>query len=159
MMTASPTTVAPRDSSSCFNSTSFFPVRRMSSTITTCSPGCSKWPSRSAPVPRSPAPPSSSVGMMCIVPLSIRPTAGQHPGNGLQQNLPVQRQRPVVDVLHVHFHPGLEIHVVPPRDGPQTREPRAPAQPPPLPTLVLLHLPRHRETRPHTPHIPAQHLP
>src|SRR5260370_7845384 len=103
-----------------------------------CSPlGYSKWPSRSAPVSRSTATTSSCVGMMCIVSLSIRPTAGQHPGNGLQQNLPVQRQRPVVDVLHVHLHPGLEIHLLPPRDAPQTPHPRPHPPPPPLPTLLL----------------------
>src|ERR1035441_433998 len=93
-----------------------------------CSPlGYSKWPTRNAPVSRSTVTTSSCVGMMCIrLPLSaqvrarpkasIRPVAGEHAGDGTQQNLPVQRQGPVIDVLHVELHPSLEIHVVAPRD-------------------------------------------
>ena len=49
---------------------------------------------------------------------SVGPVAGEHAGDGLQQDLPIQRQRPVVDVLHVQLHPTIEIDVVPARNGP-----------------------------------------
>src|ERR1035438_3825057 len=43
---------------------------------------------------------------------SVGPVAGKYAGDGLQQDLPIERQRPIVDVLHVQFHPSIEIDVV-----------------------------------------------
>jgi hypothetical protein len=44
--------------------------------------------------------------------VSVGSVAGKHAGDGLQQDLPIERQRPIVDVLHVQLHPSVEIDVV-----------------------------------------------
>src|SRR5437870_65633 len=87
-----------------------------------CSPfGYSKWPSRRAPVSRSSATVSSCVGIRCISSL-IGPPSGENSRNRAQQDFPVQSKRPVIDVLHVHLHPGFEVDIVAAGDRPQTRE-------------------------------------
>src|SRR4026208_1459778 len=88
-----------------------------------CAPfGYSKCPSRSAPVSRSTRTTSSEVGIRCIA-LSMRSCAGKNFGKRQQQNLPVEDQRPVVDILHVQFHPCFEVYAVPARERPQACEP------------------------------------
>src|SRR5260370_12301037 len=129
--------------------------------------GYSKWPSRSAPVSRSAPTTSSSVGMMCMVsslaalscPSSVGPAPRKHVRDAAQNDLPVQRQRPVIDVLHVHLHPALEIHLVAAGTDPQAGQAPAHAQPPPLPGLVTVHLARHGGTRAYQRHVAAQHIP
>src|SRR6185295_8417057 len=100
----------------------------------------SKCPSRKPPVLRSSATTSSWVGTSCIE-FGLRSVraAAQHLGNGPQKNLPIERQRPVVNVLHVELHPCLKIDVVPAAHCPQARQARAHTQPPALPALILFH--------------------
>src|SRR5262249_31595446 len=121
----------------------------------------SKWPMRNAPVSRSTSTTSSWVGMRCIMssPSSMSAAAGEHPRNGSQQDLPVERERPVVDVLHVHLHPGIEVELVAAGYGPESGQTRAHTQPPPLPSLVVFDLAGDRGPRAHQRHIAAQHVP
>src|SRR5581483_7591076 len=102
-------------------------------------PEYSKWPSRRAPVSRSTDTTSSWVGIRCMSnPWSVGSPAGQHTRNGAHQNLPIESQRPIINVLHIHLHPGFEIELVAPGDCPQASEPGTHPQAPPLPALVLL---------------------
>src|SRR5579864_554697 len=105
-------------------------------------PGYSKCPSRSPPVCRRSATTSCCVGTSSIERCLnlVRAPANQDRGNGPQNNFPVQRERPVVDVLHVEFHPGLEVDFVAPADGPQACHARPHPQTAALPPLILFHL-------------------
>src|ERR1017187_8868476 len=114
-----------------------------------CSPlGYSKWPLRKAPVSRRTRTTSSCVGNRCMLPsrlptsdfclltsdfcllssvfcllssaFSVRPVPGKDAGNGAQNDFPIQRQRPVIDVLHIHAHPGLEVQIIAAGHRPQT---------------------------------------
>src|SRR5438270_13782162 len=116
-----------------------------------------KWPSRRAPVSRNTDTTSSWVGMMCM--FSVGSVSGEDAWDGAQQNLPVEREGPVVDVLHVHLHPGFEIHVVAARNGPQTRETGAHAETPPLPREVTLHFVGDGGPRSYQRHVAAQDVP
>src|ERR1017187_10400428 len=109
----------------------------------------SKCPSRRPPVRRSSATTSSWVGTRCISVFTfyscafafirgqissclVSASAAQHLRNGAEDNLPIERQRPTVDVLHIQFHPRLKIHGIAPAHGPQARQTRAHPQPPAL---------------------------
>src|SRR5689334_9047178 len=106
-----------------------------------CNPlGYSKCPSRSAPVSRSTRTTSSWVGVRCIGGGSVGSLSRKHARDGQQQYLPIERERPVVDVLHIHFHPRIEIQIVASGHGPQTGQAGTHAQPAALPALIMLHL-------------------
>ena len=51
--------------------------------------------------------------------------SAQNMRDSLEQDLPIEPKRPVVDILHVQPHPRLKIQGVPPGDCPQTRQSRA----------------------------------
>src|SRR5579872_1775819 len=89
----------------------------------------------------------------------ICPSPQKRPRNGPQQDLPIERQRPVVDILHVHLHPGLEIHTVPAGKGPQAGQPWAHPQTPALPALVLIHFTRNCRTWSYQRHVASQDIP
>src|ERR1700733_7257114 len=116
-------------------------------------PRFSKWPSRSPPVRRRSATMSSCVGTssMDIFDL-VRAPAAQHGGNRSQNDFPVQPERPIVDVLHIEFHPGLEIDLIAPADPPQARQTRPHPKPPALPPFILFHLGGDRRPRAHQRH-------
>lgn len=40
---------------------------------------------------------------------SIRSSTAEHPWNCAEQDIPVRRQRPSIDILHVHFHPASAV--------------------------------------------------
>src|SRR5277367_839269 len=135
--------------------------------------GYSKWPSRIAPVRRSRRTTSSWVGTRCMVSTLIigcarderrrrflvSALAGQDSRDGSQNNLPVQCERPVVDVLHVHLHPGLEVQRIPTLHRPQACQARTHAQAPPLPGLVELHFFGNRRARTHQRHVALEDVP
>src|SRR5882672_1246447 len=56
------------------------------------------------------------------------PPSGQYGGDGLQKDLHVQSQSPVVDVREVQLHPLVEVDVVAAGDLPQAGEAGADAQ-------------------------------
>src|SRR5260370_15863066 len=123
-----------------------------------CRPfGYSKWPSRSAPVSRSTRTTSSPVGNRCM--FSVCSFAGENARNSQQQNFPIEAKRPGIDILHVHFHPLFEIHIVAAGQRPEAGEPGPHAQPSSLPTLILFHLVRDRRTRAHQRHVAFEHVP
>src|SRR5512140_1927653 len=117
-------------------------------------PGYSKWPSRRPPVRRSSATTSSCVGTssISIVDL-VRAPPAEYGGNRSQNDFPVQSERPVVDVFHIEFHPGLEVDLVAPADGPQARQSGPHPEPPALPPLILFHLGRNGGTGTHQRHV------
>src|SRR5580698_6114078 len=81
----------------------------------------SKWPSRSAPVSRSTRTTSSCVGNRCMFRSSVflvRPVTDKYPGNGAQDDFPIERQRPIINVLHIQAHPRLEVQIVAAADRP-----------------------------------------
>jgi len=41
--------------------------------------------------------------------------SGEHARDRQQQYLPIQAQRPIINVLHIHAHPGIEIELIAPR--------------------------------------------
>src|SRR5882757_486548 len=88
-------------------------------------PGYSKWPSRKPPVRRRRATTSSCVGTSSIsffVNL-VRAPAAEDGRNRSQNYFPIQAERPVVVILHVEFHPGLEVHRIASVDGPEAGQP------------------------------------
>src|SRR5947208_3252307 len=54
-----------------------------------------------------------------------RSQALEHCGNGFQQNLQIEPERPLIDILHVELHPFLELNVAPPVYLPQAGDPRS----------------------------------
>src|ERR1700739_1710687 len=90
---------------------------------------------------------------------SVRPPAADHLRNGAQQDLPIERERPVVDVFHVEPHPGLEIHRVAAGDGPQAGAAGAHAQPAPVPALILVDFLRDGGPRADQRHVALQNVP
>src|SRR5258707_1322179 len=58
-----------------------------------------------------------------------RSMADEHSGNGEQQDLPIQTQGPIINVLHIHAHPRLEVELVAPGHRPQAGQPRPHADP------------------------------
>src|SRR5437879_12232133 len=99
-----------------------------------CRPfGYSKCPLRSAPVWRSTSSTSSCVGTRCI--RLMGSFAQQNVRYRSQDDFPVECEGPVVDVLHVHFHPGFEVQMIAPGDGPEAGKPWAQAEAPALPAL------------------------
>src|SRR5688500_16433440 len=100
--------------------------------------GYAKWPFRSAPVRRSKSSTSSRVGISCKA--SMGSFAQQNVRDRPQDDVPIQCQRPSIDVLHVELHPCFEIQLVAPVYGPQASEPGTHPQAPSLPPLVFLHL-------------------
>src|SRR5260221_315449 len=81
--------------------------------------------------------------------------ADQQSGNRQQQDVPIQAQRPIIDVLHVHAHPGLEIEVVASGQSPQAGQSRAHPQAAALPLFVLLHFIGNGGARAHQRHVAA----
>src|ERR1017187_1980191 len=51
------------------------------------------------------AEPKAQLPLVCTTPR-------QDAGNRQRQDLPIQREGPVVDVLHVLAHPGLEVQLI-----------------------------------------------
>src|ERR1019366_8886780 len=102
-----------------------------------CRPlGYSKCPLRRPPVWRSNSTTSAWVGTRCM---SVRSSAAQHLRNGPQHDLPVESQRPRVDILHVHSHPGVKVDLIAAADHPQAGEPGTHPQAAALPSLILFH--------------------
>ena len=85
--------------------------------------------------------------------------SGEDTRDGAQQDFPIERQRPVVNVLHIHFHPSLEIDVVAAGDGPQAGEPGTHTEAAALPALVVVDLAWNGGARAHQGHVTAQHVP
>src|SRR5579862_6220205 len=69
----------------------------------------------------------------------MRTAATQHLRNRSQNNLPVQRQRPAVDVLHVEPHPGFEVDGIAAAHRPQACQTGAHPKTAPLPAFILIH--------------------
>src|SRR5207249_10375305 len=80
----------------------------------------------------------------------------QYDGNRLEEDLPVQRWRPMVDVFEVQFHPAPEAEPAAALERPQTREARLHAQPAALPGLVFFHLLGQRRARSYEGHVALQ---
>src|SRR6185369_3265881 len=100
-------------------------------------PGYSKWPLRSPPVRRKSATTSSWVGRSSINIVDlVRAPAAQNGRDRAQNDFPVQTERPVVDVLHIELHPGLEVDLIAPADRPQASQPGPHPKPPALPPLI-----------------------
>src|SRR5947207_13177506 len=76
-----------------------------------------------------------------------RAASQQYDGNRLEEDLPVQRWRPMVDVFEVELHPAPEAEPAAALERPQTREARLHAQPAALPGLVFFHLLGQRRAR------------
>src|SRR5438876_4761917 len=90
---------------------------------------------------------------------SISAFTRQYARDGEEENLPVERQRPVVDVLHIQFHPGVEIEIVAAGYGPEAGEAGAHTQAAALPALVVLDLVGHGGARTYQGHIALQDVP
>src|SRR5262245_5591118 len=88
-----------------------------------------------------------------------RASAAENGGNGLEQDLEVQSQRPVVDVLQVQLPPLLEVDGVAPRDLPEAGEARPDAEAPARPELVLLDFGRDGRTGADEAHVPLEDVP
>src|SRR6185369_5272886 len=87
-----------------------------------CKPlGYSKCPLRRPPVLRNSSITSSCVGTRCILISLVGSAAAQHLRDGPQHDLPIESQGPSIDILHVHSHPGLEVHLIAAADDPQAR--------------------------------------
>src|SRR6266536_1857922 len=88
-----------------------------------------------------------------------RAPARQNGRNRPQQNLQIQRRRPVVDVLQVELHPVIEIDLVPAADLPETSQARLHGEAAAVPAAVRLHLFRDRRARPDQAHVALEHIP
>src|SRR5258708_40184846 len=73
---------------------------------------------------------------------SARAASGEDDGNGLENELEVLRQAPVVDVLHVEVHPLLEGDLVTTTHLPEAGQARANREAAALPRFVLRDLGR-----------------
>ncbi len=82
----------------------------------------------------------------------------EHLRNGPQQDFAVEAKRPVVDVLEIELHPGLEIDLVAAVHGPKAGQTRPHPQAAPLPALILRDFARDRRPQTHERHLPAQHV-
>src|SRR5579884_3606749 len=123
-------------------------------------PEYSKWPSRRAPVSRSTDTTSSWVGIKCMSnPWSVGAPPGQDARNRAHQDFPIESQRPIINVLHIHLHPGLKIEMVAAGDRPEAGEAGTHAQAPALPSLVLVDFTRDGRSRPDQGHVAAKHVP
>src|SRR5262245_40209845 len=94
--------------------------------------GCRAWKARTRAIPEvSAAPP--------IRPPLPRSASEQHHGNGAEEDLEVEPQRPLIDVGEVELHPGLEVDLVAAADLPDAGDAGPHREPAPLPALVLDH--------------------
>src|ERR1039457_4498125 len=74
---------------------------------------------------------TETIGLLVCTP------AGNDDGDGAQENLHVEPQRPVVDVGEVELHPALELQMIAAFQPPGAGQARPHAQTAPLPVLVL----------------------
>src|SRR5665647_442699 len=70
----------------------------------------------------------------------ISSDAEKNDRDGLQHDLHVEPERPVVEIFEVELHPLLKGDVVPAVDLPEARDARLHREPSPLPILVLFYL-------------------
>src|ERR1043166_792333 len=88
-----------------------------------------------------------------------RAFTGQNRGDGAEEDLEVERRRPVVDVLQVELHPAVEVDVVAAADLPEAREPRLHRQPSSVPPVIRRDLLGDRRPRPDQAHVALQDVP
>ena len=79
--------------------------------------------------------------------------------DGLEHDLEVEPERPLIDVGQVQLHPGLEIDLVASADLPDAGDPRLHREPAPLPALVLGDLVGDGRPRTDHAHVAHQHVP
>src|ERR1022692_5333357 len=90
---------------------------------------------------------------------SIRPPSGKDDGNGAQEDLEIEPQRPVVDVGEVELHPAVEVDMVAAFQHPGASQAGTHAQTPPLPVFILLHFLGNGGTRSDERHVTPQDVP
>src|ERR1700716_2071471 len=88
-----------------------------------------------------------------------RSSPRQHRRNGFEKNLEIENRRPRVDVLEIHRHPAVEVHLVAAGNLPQTGDPRAHRESPPLPRLVARDFLGKRGAGTDEAHVAADHVP
>src|SRR4051794_597471 len=91
--------------------------------------------------------------------LSMRSFAEQNLWDRAKDDLPVECQRPGVNILHIQLHPGLEIDVVTALDRPQASQSRTHPQPPSLPSLIPFDLLWNSRSRTHKRHLAFHDIP
>src|SRR5258708_3585740 len=64
------------------------------------------------------------------------PPSRQNRRNRAQQDLQIERRRPVVDVLQVELHPAIEVDVIAAADLPEARQSWLHRQPAPVPAVI-----------------------
>src|SRR5262245_37808291 len=89
---------------------------------------------------------------------SARTAPGENHRDGLQDEVDVVLERPVIDVLHVEVHPLFEADLVAAADLPDARQAGAHREAAPLPGFVLGDLGRERRARAHDAHVSAEHV-
>src|ERR1035438_10549073 len=103
---------------------------------------------------------SSCVGVMCMgVLILVGSVASQDARDGSQKNLPIQSERPIINVLHIEFHPGFKVHVVAAADGPQAGETWTHTQAAALPPLIAGDFAGYGRTWADQRHITAENVP
>ncbi len=65
------------------------------------------------------------------------------------EDFEIQPEGPIVDVFHIHLHPGLKIHRISAVDGPEAHQPRPHSQALTLPPFILFHFLRNGRPRSH----------
>src|SRR5579864_8683232 len=87
------------------------------------------------------------------------PVAQKHKGNGAEENLDVEPERPVVEIKQVELHPMFEVDMVAAFESPQAGQPGTHAQTPPLPRFVFLDFLRNGRPRADERHVSAHDVP
>lgn len=75
------------------------------------------------------------------------------------KDLPIERERPGVDILHFFARPGLEAELIAALKGARAGEAGPHGLAPPLPPLVMLHSARDGRARAHEGHVAADDIP
>src|SRR5207237_10726404 len=80
-------------------------------------------------------------------------------GDGAEQDLQIERGRPVVDVLQIELHPAIEVDVVAAADLPETRQSGLHRQAAAMPPLIRADFLRNRRTRADETHVAFEDVP
>ena len=90
---------------------------------------------------------------------SCRPRSPQNHRNSLSQDFKVEPQGPLVNVLHVEFHPFFKRGIASPVDLPETGDARADAEAAAMPVLVkTVAVPNRKRSRSHEAHLSLQNI-